>query len=261
MDSASVPELSFNANVLERLSVRASQTQGSAPFFAESAKRMVDHLADTKRTFPTALNISRDEGATQALLPHADTSPNNHTTYPLLLANLTLTTLDDPVTTLHQTLHHLAPDGLFLATTLGAESFREFRQAFHAAGLDFQGRITPLPDVQECGTLLQRLKLAMPVVDRDIITLTFPDFSSMARNLHRHASHNHHPLRQKGLLTPRQWTRVQEAYRTLFPRDDGRLPLTLELIHLHGWQPHQSQQKALQPGQGKVSLVRILGGN
>lgn len=261
MDSASVPELSFHANLLERLSVRASQTSGGTPFFTESAQRMVDHLADTKRTFPTALNISRDSGATQALLPHAETTPNSKTTYSLLLANLTLTTLDDPVTTLHQTLHHLQPDGLFLATTLGAQSFHEFRQAFHAAGLDFQGRVTPLPDVQECGTLLQRLKLAMPVVDRDIITLTFPDFASMTRNLHRHASHNHHPLRHKGLLTPRQWQRVQDSYRTLFPRDDNRLPLTLELIHLHGWQPHATQQKALQPGQGKISLVKILTDN
>lgn len=261
MDSASVPELSFDAKLLERLSSRAAQTEGTTPFFTESAKRMVDHLADTKRTYPNVLNISRDGGATQTLLPHAETTPNPATAYSLLVANLTLATLDDPVTTLHNTLHHLAPDGLFLATTLGAESFREFRQAFHAAGLEFQGRITPLPDVQECGTLLQRLKLAMPVVDRDIITLTFPTFESLTKNLHKHTSHNHHPLRQKGLLTPRQWQRMQQAYQSLFPREDSRIPLTLELIHLHGWQPHAGQQKALKPGQGKISLVKILTGN
>lgn len=261
MDTASLPELTFNAKLLERLSSRAAQTEGKPVFFTESAQRMVDHLADTKRTFPTVLNLSEDEGATQALLPHAETRPNGQAAYSLLVANLTLTTLTDPVTTLHQLLHHVAPDGLFLATTLGAESFREFRQAFHAAGLEWQGRATPLPDVQECGTLLQRLKLAMPVADRDLITLTFPSFESMTRNLRRHASHNHHPLRQKGLLTPRQWQRVQQAYRTLFPRDDNRIPLTLELIHLHGWQPHANQQKALKPGQGKVSLVKILSPN
>lgn len=253
-----MPELSFNANVLARVANRALAMPGPAPFFAESAKRLTDRLADTKRPFPTILNLSSDGGATQALMPTAKTEVGKTETYSLITANLTLATLDDPVTTLHNWLTHLQPDGLFLATTLGAGSFAEFRHAFHAAGLDFAGRTTPLPDVQECGTLLQRLKLAMPVVDRDIITLTFPTFPAMLRNLRKHGSHNHHPARQKGLLTPRQWQRVQEAYVANNPREDGRLPLTLELIHLHGWQPHVSQQKALRPGQGKVSLVKIL---
>ncbi|MCP5404938.1 MAG: hypothetical protein H6922_01780 [Pseudomonadaceae bacterium] len=247
-------ELAFPANHLERVNARRC---GPTPFFAESARRLSDRLADTKRGFPSILNISADAGATQALHPTADNRPTSNA-YHLLLANLTLTTQDDPVTTFYKHLQHLAPDGLFLASTLGATSFAEFRNAFHAAGLPATARTTPLPDVQECGTLLQRLKLALPVVDRDLITLTFPDFPTLYRFLRAHGSHNWHPARSPHLLTPRQLSAMEAAYRTLHPRTDGLIPLTLELIYLHGWQPHASQQQPLSPGQGKISLVKIL---
>lgn len=245
-------ELTFPANHLARVQGKA---QGATPFFTEIAHRLTDRIADTTRTFTTLRNISRDGGATQTLLPAATPTASP---CEALLANLTLTTLDDAVGSLHAELAHLQPDGLFLASTLGAESFREWRQAFHAAGFSPQARTTPLPDVQECGILLQRLKLAMPVVDRDVITLTFPDIPTLLGTLRAHANHNWHPARAKGLLTPRQWAKVCEAYQTLHRRPDGRLPLTLEVIYLHGWQPHSSQPQALKPGEGKISLVKIL---
>ena len=245
-------ELAFPANHLARVAARADP---AAPFFLESAKRMADRLADTKRQFGAILNLSRDAGATQALVP---TATPNAAAPGLILANLTLATLDDPVTSLHAHLASLRPDGLFLATTPGAGSFPEFRHAFHDAGFGHQAHATPLPDVQECGILLQRLKLAMPVVDRDIVTLTFADFPALYRNLRRHMAHNYHPDRARHLFTPRHFARMEAAYRTRYPRPDGRLPVTLELIHLHGWKPHGGQQQPLKPGQGKVSLVKIL---
>lgn len=251
----SMTELAFPAN--HRARVEAKIAAG-APFFAEAAKRLLDRLADTRKTFARCRNVSRDGGAIAAGLPSAMSPAEEGQPCDVMLANLTLATLDDPVATLHGWLADLAPDGLLLSTTLGAASFGEFRHAFHEAGFDHRARVTPLPDVQECGILLQRLKLAMPVVDRDILTLTFPDFATLYRNLRRHGAHNYHPERQRGWLTPRQLARVEEAYRRLYPRADGRLPVTIELIYLHGWKPHASQQQPLKPGQGKVSLVKIL---
>lgn len=245
-------ELTFPANHLARVHAKA---HGPTPFFTEIARRLTDRLADTTRTFTTVHNISTDNGATQALLSSYNLQP---TTYNLLIANLTLTTLTNPVEALHTHLANLQPDGLFLASTLGAASFPEFRAAFHAAGLSPHARTTPLPDVQECGILLQRLKLAMPVVDRDIITLTFPSMKTLLATLRAHGNHNWHPNRAHGLLTPRQWAKVCNAYQTLHPRTDGRIPLTLEVIYLHGWQPHENQPKPLKPGAGKISLVKIL---
>jgi hypothetical protein len=247
-------ELAFAANHLARIESRAKP---DAPFFVESARRLTDRLADTKRHFNTVLNLSKDGGATQRLHPMADTFPRA-AAYDLILANLTLATLDDPVSALHRHLAHLKPDSLLLATTLGSGSFPEFRRAFNEIGESPIGHTTPMPDVQECGDLLQRLRLAMPVVDRDVITLTATDFPALYRNLRSHAAHNYHPERNRALATPRLFKRMEEAYRSLYPREDGRLPVTVELIYLHGWQPHKGQQKPLKPGEGKVSLVKIL---
>lgn len=248
-------ELAFPANHLARI---AATARGPTPFFHEAARRLSDRLRDTTRSFPAILNLSADAGASQRLHPEAHLQPHNGTCYHLLLANLSLATMDNPVYSLHQMLSSLAADGLLLASTLGAESFREFRHAFHAAGLPATARTTPLPDVQQCGHLLQRLKLGLPVVDRDLITLTFPDMATLYRALRNHGSHNWHPTRMAGLFTPRQRHAMETAYHGLYARDDGRLPLTLEIIYLHGWKPHASQPRPLAPGAGKVSLVNIL---
>lgn len=253
---ASMTDLAFPAQHRARVQGKAT---GATPFFAESAKRMTERVGDSNRTFSNILNLSDDGGATQAIFPVADETPSSDgSLYDLTVANLTLATLDDPVTMFHHTLARLKPDGLFVATVPGAESFHEFRHAFQHAGLNGLGRTTPLPDVQECGTLLQRLKLGLPVVDRDVITLTFPDFNALYRSLRAHASHNWHPTRAKGLMTPRQRAAMEAAYRQLFPRPDGRIPVTIELIYLTAWKPHPTQQKSLNPGDGKVSLVNIL---
>jgi hypothetical protein len=40
---------------------------------------------------------------------------------------------------------------------------------------------------------------------------------------------------------------------------DVRVPATFEIMTLTGWAPHESQQKPLQPGSGRVRLADALG--
>jgi hypothetical protein len=52
---------------------------------------------------------------------------------------------------------------------------------------------------------------------------------------------------------------MERVYQRLFVREDGRLPVTVEVIWLHAFKPGEGQPVALKPGSGRVSLVRILG--
>jgi hypothetical protein len=55
--------------------------------------------------------------------------------------------------------------------------------------------------------------------------------------------------------------RAAEIYQTKFGRDDGTIPASFEIITLTGWAPHESQQKPLRPGSGKMHLAAVIGGD
>lgn len=92
-----------------------------------------------------------------------------------------------------------------------------------------------------------------------MLTLTFPDFATLYKTLRGEGGWNAHPQRRAGLTTPALLRRMEDAYRARFARDDGRLPLTLEVIYLSGFRPADNQPAAAKRGSGNVSLVRILG--
>jgi SAM-dependent methyltransferase len=223
---------------------------GAAPVTQELARRLEERLADVK-------GIERVLWlGVEALEPDfvIEGGP-----YDAVVVPLVMTCVNDVPAFLYKCVQALKPDGLVLATVLGVESFKEFRAAWAAVG-DEGGHVIPLTDVREAGGLLQRLKLALPVVDRDIITVTFADFKALYKALRDEGAGNASPYRRQGLLTPRKLAVMEEAYRRLFVREDGRLPLTVEVIYLHGFRPGgENQPTAARRGSGKVSLVRILG--
>lgn len=247
------------------------QVRAPGPVREELARRMGERLADVVRPFARIVNLSLDAGAMGAVLraqyPQAKVVdmdplqpwPEEDEKADLLVCLGTLPVVDDVPAFLFRASRLLKPDGLLVAATLGVESFREIRQAFAVAGLGESGHVIPLTDVREVGGLLQRLRFALPVVDRDLITLTSYDFPSLLGQLTAQGARNVSSRRGKGLMTPRQLAAVGEAYARLFRREDGRLPLTLEVIYLHGWTPGDGQPVAAKRGSGKVSLVRILG--
>jgi len=139
---------------------------------------------------------------------------------------------------------------------LGVESFPELRAALVEAGWG-AGHIIPLPDVQQLGMALLQVKFALPVVDRDLLTLTFDTPEAMLLALRQCGARNLHPARARGLTTPRQYQRLLAALERQ-RRPDGKLPLTLELIYLTAWRPHPSQAKPLKPGSATVELAEVL---
>jgi SAM-dependent methyltransferase len=256
----------FNPLSLQK-SARAQQTLAETSLFSALAQRLVSRVDDTTHTFTSPLIASVDTGATQACFStNAATLPltaacGEGVTWPekahdLILSNLALPWCD-PYQFLLNAGKALKGDGLLIATTLGPDSFQEFNAAFKAAGLAPTHHTGPFMDVRDLGQLLSSLKFALPVVDRDLITLTYPSFADLCADLRNHGGRNLNPLQAKGLLTPRQWQRVAAEYARLFTREDG-LQLTLEVIYLHGWRPHISQQKPLKPGQYKVKLEEAL---
>jgi NADH dehydrogenase [ubiquinone] 1 alpha subcomplex assembly factor 5 len=191
--------------------------------------------------------IANAEGA----LPYADE------TFDLVISNMLLPFINDIPKVLHIAGKSLKKDGLFLASTLGLESFKEFRESFQQAGLG-DGHVFPLPDVKSVGAALQRLGYALPVVDRDIITISYPNLSSIYKELKNLGARNINLKRSKALTGKNKWRKMEHYYQEHFSLEDGSLQLTLEVIYLHGFRPHASQPKALKPGSGQKSIAEVL---
>jgi malonyl-CoA O-methyltransferase len=138
--------------------------------------------------------------------------------------------LDRTIAEMHRVLR---ADGLFMFTTLGPDTLKEMRMAF--AGLDDYMHVQRFIDMHDIGDGLIRAGFADPVMDMEILTVTFADFNGLANELKATGSTNHLPGRRPGLLGKRLWHSLAERYEAY--RKEGKLPLTVEVIYGHAWKP------------------------
>lgn len=240
-------DLIMTGNIFDTEQInRRAMAIGDAPVRDELNRRLVERLGEVrgKREAGVVVTYENFEAEAESLEAVA--------------IDMVLPLVEDVPLFLVRCLRALRPDGLLLATALGVESFREFRAAWAEVG-EPSGHVVPLTDVRDGGALLQRLKLALPVVDRDVLVVTFPDFEALYKSLRAHGVGNFAKNRRQGLVTLRRLKAMEEVYMRLFARSDGRVQVTLEVIYLHGFKQAEGQPTAAKRGSGKVSLVRIMG--
>lgn len=125
----------------------------------------------------------------------------------------------------------LAPGGLLLFSTFGPDTLKELRAAF--AALDDAPHVNRFVDLHDIGDLLVHAGYAHPVMEMEMLTLTYADLKSLMTDLKGIGAHNAAAARRRGLLGRSAWARLQEAYEA--HRLDGRLPATFEVIYGHAW--------------------------
>ncbi|MBM3511166.1 MAG: methyltransferase domain-containing protein [Alphaproteobacteria bacterium] len=288
--------LVFDRVAVRRARDRAAGLGGAGFLFAEIALRLCDRLADVNRRFALALDLgARDGGlAAPALaggridrLIAADLSPTMlrlarraapaapvvvadeeflpfaGDRFDLVLSALLFHATNDLPGALLQIHRMLKPDGLLLAAMLGGDTLTELRQAFLAADLAEEGgaapHVAPFAGVADAGALLQRAGFALPVVDHDVLTVTYENPWRLLADLRAMAETNALTHRRRAPLRRQTLERMVGAYRDLAGLPDGRVRATFEVIYLSGWRPHPSQQAPLRPGSAAARLADALG--
>lgn len=289
--------MSDSAQIFDRRAVRRHRDR-AAPrlaqhdfLFTDAAERLADRLLDVTRRFPLALDLGCHSGelgrilagrggidrlvqcdlaeamvrragghgvvADEEFIPFADG------TFDLVLSNLSLHWVNDLPGTLAQIRRILKPDGLFLAALLGGDTLVELRRAWMEAELSEEGgvgpRVSPFADVRDAGALLQRAGFALPVVDADVLTVSYADPMRLMADLRGMGESNAVRGRRNGFTRRTTLFKALAAYEDMFGGPDGRVPATFQLITLTAWTPHPSQQKPLRPGSGQVNLADFLG--
>jgi SAM-dependent methyltransferase len=208
---------------------------------------------------PTALSASALPGlvADEEMLPLAPGSID------LFASTLTLQWTNDLPGALIQIRRALRPDGLLLANLTGGRTLAELREALFAAETEIRGgaspRIIPAVHVQDLGALLQRAGFALPVADRDTLTVRYGSALDLFRDLKAMGATNTLTERERRPATRRLLLRTAEIYRERFSDPDGRVRATFEILSLSGWVPHESQQKPAKRGSTAFRLD-VLGG-
>jgi SAM-dependent methyltransferase len=210
---------------------------------------------------PAARLLEQCEGprlqAGEEALPFASQSLD------LVVSALSLQFVDDLPGALVQMRRALRPDGLMLAALLGGGTLRELRTAFLVAEEETLGgaspRVLPFADIRDLGALLQRAQFALPVVDSDTVTVTYPSPLALMHELRAMAATNVLLARRKVPLRRATLARAIEVYRERFGLPSNRVPATFEIVTLTGWAPHPSQPEPLRPGSAQTRLADALG--
>lgn len=206
--------------------------------------------------------ISEPLGLAQRAAPGAQALPLADGTTDLIVSLLTLHWANDLPGALAQIRRALKPDGLFIGALFGAGTLKELRGVLTEAELAERGgaqaRVSPFADGYDGAALLQRAGFALPVSDVDRFTARYPDLFALIRDL-RAMGETNVLLGASRPLNRRIVARAAALYAERHGLEDGRIPVTFEIIHLAGWKPHESQQKPLPRGSAKARLADALG--
>ena len=165
----------------------------------------------------------------------------------VIWSNLLLHWLDDPLPALAEAHRVLEVGGLLMFSTLGPDSLRELRLAF-ADGYAHTQRFI---DMHDLGDMLVGCGFADPVMDMEVITLTYDDLDAMFADLRAAGSSCAMKARRHGLTGRNSWAAARAAYEGM--RRDGKLPATFEVVYGHAW-----KAEAKQTADGRA-IVRLDG--
>jgi malonyl-CoA O-methyltransferase len=123
--------------------------------------------------------------------------------------------------------------GLVMFTTFGPDTLGELRRAFAAA--DATAHVNRFLDMHDVGDMLVQAGFADPVMDMEMITMTYADAAALMRDLKAIGAQNARSDRRRSLTGRRRWQRMLAALEEF--RRDGRLPASFEVVYGHAWKP------------------------
>jgi malonyl-CoA O-methyltransferase len=151
----------------------------------------------------------------------------------LVWSNLALQWINEPQHAFAEMHRVLAPGGLLLFTTFGPDTLKELRAAF--ADTDRHTHVNRFIDMHDIGDRLLACGYSDPVMDMEVVTLTYADVRGLMRDLKAIGAHNLTQGRPGALAGRSLLHRVTQKYETF--RREGTLPATFEVVYGHAWKP------------------------
>jgi len=147
----------------------------------------------------------------------------------MVWSNLALAWAGDPLAALREVHRVLIAGGLLMFSSYGPDTLKELKAAFGAGARHVHSFI----DMHDLGDMLVAGGFAAPVMDMEVITLTYSEVPALLRDLKASGETCAARDRRRGLMGRRAWERMLASYER--ERKQGRLPATIEVIYGHAW--------------------------
>lgn len=177
----------------------------------------------------------KQQNCTNKTLLESEILPFKYSSFDLILANLSLHTINDLVGFLVQIKNSLSKSGLFIATSFGIQTLKELRIALIEAEMELTGagaaRIMPFIDAQSGAALLQRTQFNEPTSSSEIIQVKYENIFDLMHDLKNMGETNILQKRQKNCPPKKLFALANEKFLEANP--EGLV--TFEIITLSGW--------------------------
>lgn len=163
----------------------------------------------------------------------------------LVVSNLALQWCD-AATAFAEIARVLRPGGRFLFSTFGPDTLKELRAAW--ASVNSETHVHGFVDMHELGDLLLGQGFVNPVMDMEVLTMTYADVDGLMADLRGIGAHNLATPRSAGLTGRHAFARFRSAYQDMAV--EGRIPATYEVVFGFGRAPTEQQLPA-----GEVAIT------
>lgn len=171
--------------------------------------------------------------------------PFKSQSFDLIFSNFTLQWGNDLRAIFAEFKRVLAPNGLLFFTTLGPQTLFELRHSF--AKVDDHIHVHSFCDMHDIGDLLLNCPFTDPIVDMEMLTVTYQDVISLLNDLKGTGANNLSPDRRRGCTPHLILKQMLEAYEA-FRRADSLYPATYEIIYGHACKSASMLHKQDQDG-------------
>ncbi|WP_374680702.1 malonyl-ACP O-methyltransferase BioC [Accumulibacter sp.] len=166
---------------------------------------------------------------TPLLVAQASALPFKPRSVGLVWSNLMLHWLDDPLAAFREAHRVLDVGGLLMFSTFGPDTLKELRASFN----DGQVHTQRFTDMHDYGDMLLECGFSDPVMDAELLTMTYTSFDKLLADLRQSGSRCAMQARSRGLTGRATWATARAAYARL--ADAGRVPATVEVVYGHAW--------------------------
>lgn len=206
----------------------AARYPGAQQLALDLVPEMLTGLRPVRPAWQRWIGVGAASGA-MPLVADAAQLPILSRSTDLIWSNLLLHWLEDPLPALAEAHRTLDVGGLLMFSTLGPDTLKELRAVF-ADGYAHTQRFI---DMHDLGDMLVGCGFADPVMDMEVVKLTYDSFDDLLRELQSAGSSCAMKARRHGLTGRATWTKARAAYEGL--RENGKLPATFEVVYGHAW--------------------------
>lgn len=162
----------------------------------------------------------------------AEALPLKNASVDLIISNLMLQWCNDLPASFAEMRRVLKPNGMVLFSSFGTDTLKELRASWQA--VDQYTHTSTFADMHDVGDALMQAGFAQPVMDMDMITMTYHSVRELMQDLKQIGANNAHHSQRKSLTGKQRLLAFEQAYQR-YQQADGLYPATYEVIYGHAW--------------------------